>query len=151
MSKQELLQKAQEFTKLYVSDPARCCVCNTDLSVQGHHVYPRHLNGPQDGPLVPLCSTHHLQIHYLSGNSKDYRYPTDLTKLGLFKMKALVTFIVRAKLCMEDEDPTLVPRKVIVSIPHGLLQRCHKRKQDLGYSSLGDYLTHLMLNDTMSL
>ncbi len=147
----ELLEKAQQFVDQYSTDPNRCCICGTDLTVQGHHIIPRHLNGPEDGPLAALCSVHHLNLHYITNGKEKPNYPSDLKGVSLFKYKLLAVFIIRAKLLAEQVDPSFVPRKIMVQVPHALLQRLHQRKQDLGYSNLQDYLTDVLVRDTLLL
>ena len=62
-------------------------------------------------------------------------------------MKYLVEVIRRARVVNEDLDPSLIDRKIIVEIPHALLQRLHKRKADVGYTNTQDYLMWLITKD----
>jgi hypothetical protein len=62
-----------------------------------------------------------------------------------------VQFINIAKIQSENIDPTWFERKLLVKIPDALLKRAHKRKQDLGYSNIQDYVLELIVKDTMNL
>ena len=149
MDKSTLLQRAAEIKRLFHSVEGHCLICNTAIEVQGHHLYPRHLGGPADGPLVPLCSKDHLMIHHLTG--KQSTIPAGFTPAQLRIIKLLVSFINRAKLVYEDVDPTLIDRKIIVTLPDALLKRAHKRKKDIGFTNLQDYILLLVTRDTQSL
>ena len=134
----------------YFPDREKCAICGTTIEVQGHHMFPRHLGGPVDGPLLGLCAKHHLMIHHLSGNNKNI--PEDGFDTNQIKLvKMLVQFINIAKIQAEDLDPTWIDRKVMVTVPHALLKRLHKRKQDSGFSNLSDYIMSLLVKDTMGL
>lgn len=147
---QDLLEKANEFRKKYAVDSNRCCICNSDLAVQLHHVIPKHLGGPENGPLVPLCSGHHYFLHLVSNSKTTPQFPK-LDQSALFKLKVLSRFILMSKLENEEMDPSFIPRKIMIEVPHALLTRMHKRKKDKGYSNLKDYITEIILNDTMLL
>jgi hypothetical protein len=141
LDRQTLLHRAAQFVEA-VKVTNTCIVCNTNLEVQQHHIIPRHLGGPDDGPLVPICSLHHLLIHRQSSKDESSFTPAQLQIISMLRR-----FIIIAKQTAEDMDPTLVDRKSIVVLPHGLQQRAHKRKQDLGYSNFQDYILHLVHAD----
>ncbi|MDE1905765.1 MAG: hypothetical protein KGH75_04870 [Rhodospirillales bacterium] len=130
-------------------DHEKCAICSTELEVQGHHIYPRHLGGPEDGPLIHLCSLHHLMVHRLSG--KNNTIPNEFNATQVKLIKILVRFINEAKIQFENLDPTWIDRKLMFTVPDALLKRAHKRKQDLGYRNMADYLTHLIVKDTSNL
>jgi len=112
-------------------------------------VWPRHLGGPLDGPLLSLCSKHHLMVHHLAGKAKEI--PPGFNESQIKLIKILVQFINIAKMQYDDLDPTWIDRKVTVTMPDALLKRAHKRKQDSGYSNLQDYILSLIVKDTLVL
>jgi hypothetical protein len=130
-------------------DDNLCALCSTSIEVQGHHLWPRHLGGPLDGPLLSLCSKDHLMIHHLTGKKKEI--PPGFNESQIKLIKILVQFINIAKLQYDDLDPTWIDRKIIVTLPDALLKRAHKRKQDSGYSNLQDYVLSLIVKDTLVL
>lgn len=144
----DLLDRGRALIKNFPNDSV-CAICNTQIEVQGHHLFPRHLGGPQDGPLISLCSAHHLLVHRLSGKSKTI--PEGFTASQIKLIRILVQFIEIAKIQAEDLDPTFIDRKVPLTVPHALLKRLHKRKADEGYSNLQDYILSLLLKDTLEL
>ncbi len=144
----DLIERGKALCK-HFPDSESCGICNTTIEVQQHHLWPRHLHGPEDGPLFPICSAHHLMIHHLAGKEKEI--PPGFNENQIKLIKLLVQFINIAKVQAEDLDPTMLDRKIMFTVPQALLKRAHKRKQDKGYSRLQDYLTDLILQDTMEL
>jgi hypothetical protein len=146
MDKATLLHRAQIFAEKHATQDT-CIVCGTPVEVQGHHIFPRHLSGPEDGPLVSLCAVHHLLIHRAPNEALEVNF----TPKQQQTIKLLREFINRAKIVYEQVDPTLTDRKSVIVLPHGLLQRVHKRKADLGFSSLQDYYLYLVTKDCANL
>ena len=144
----DLLERGRELLKSF-PDNSKCSVCSTSIEVQGHHMWPLHLGGPQDGPLLALCSKDHLMVHHLSGKKKEI--PPGFTATQIKLIRLLVQFINIAKIQFEDMDPSVVERKMMIKVPQALLKQAHKRKQDCGFSNLEDYVLSLIVRDTSSL
>ena len=144
----DLIERGKELAKHYPNFE-HCCICGTTIEVQSHHLFPRHLGGPDDGPQIPICSKDHLMVHHLTG--KNQEIPPGFTEKQIQLIKVLVRFINIAKVQYEELDPSLIDRKIMIKVPHALLKRLHKRKLDSGYSNLSDYILDLLLRDTMNL
>jgi hypothetical protein len=143
----DLLERAAELVK-HLPRTGKCVICDTTLETQKHHILPKHLGGPDDGPLIDICSAHHLMIHHISTKNP---IPPGFTPKQIKIIRVLVRFITLAKIEYDNAnsaDKTWIDRKIIVTVPDALLKRAHKRKLDCGHTNLADYILELITRDT---
>jgi hypothetical protein len=135
--------------------PDLCIFCD-DSAMEQHHIVPKHLGGPEKGPLVPLCANHHGRLHYytmklLSGKTpEEIPFPESQARNNeLFLL--LCQIIIDATIIREGNLNPNQLRNVGCKIPHSLLIKLHLRKSDLGFSNTGDYLISLIERDVANL
>lgn len=133
-----------------------CCLCRQAPKFDGHHIYPRHLGGPEAGPTIPLCANHHRDLHLVSNALIAGRlpasYPFDEQQpWAMLAFAKLCEMIIDCKLLSEGNSAPLQPRKVQLELPHALLVRAHLRKADLGFTNLPAYIIQLIQRDTAGL
>jgi hypothetical protein len=123
-----------------------CPIClNPQLKLEKHHILPKEYGGPEDGPLLEVCSTCHHNIHYTAeaeyvNESANYLLPEQRRRANEY-----VNAIKRAKQVYEQAGGgDKLKRKVIVSLPQKDLVRLHKVKAIRGFSSLEKFLLHLI-------
>lgn len=126
-----------------------CFVDPNHLDQDSHHIHPTCYGGAEDGPQVPLCSTCHRNVHLIAeavadGRSYDSRV---FTAEQIPRARLLVISIVRAKLEFQANPDSTVLRRIVAHVPQALLTRIHKRKADLGLSSIHKYLLYLIVKD----
>jgi hypothetical protein len=124
----------------------KCLICNTNLSVQEHHLIPQAAGGIT-GPVVPLCANHHQAIHHvalsvISKNSKQ----TDkiFTDEQMIRAKPLINFIVIFMQRARD-DPNMDQLMTLTLKPQRrLLTVLHMLKADAGFTNLADFCLSIL-------
>ena len=123
------------------------CLANA-LKLQGHHIIPREYGGPKEGPLLDVCATCHLNIHYTAEAEYAGKQPAYLLPAQRQRASVYVEAIKRAKATYESSGGgENLGKKVMVVLPQKDLVRLHKRKSDKGFSSLEKYLLELIYKD----
>ena len=123
-----------------------CPVClNTNLKLQKHHIIPKEYGGPHEGPLLEVCATCHLNIHYTA--EAEYKGVSCAYLLADQRERAsrYVEAIKRAKQVFEtSHGGENLNKKVMIELPQKDLVRLHKLKADRGFTSLEKYLLSLI-------
>lgn len=130
-----------------------CPIClQTNLKLQGHHIIPKEYAGPVDGPLLDVCATCHLNIHYTAETEYKGEQASYLLPAQRHRAHEYVETIKRAKQVFETAGGgENLKRKVMLMIPQKDLTRMHKRKSDKGFTSLEKYLLDLIYRDIRNL
>lgn len=127
-----------------------CPIClNPNLKLQKHHIIPKEYGGPEEGPLLDVCASCHLNIHYTA--EAEYRNQTALYLLPDQRTRAsiYVDAIKKAKTIFEEsQGGQNIKRKVIIELTTEELIKLHKVKSDKGFSSLQKYLQYLINKET---
>jgi hypothetical protein len=122
-----------------------CAIClDDDGSLDSHHIWPIAFGGPESGPQVMLCSSHHRKLHTFSNRvykgslegKEDY-----FTEEEFVRATPLIQAIVNAKIRMETSGrPIDTIRRLQLDIPQTLYLKLHNAKQDTGFSSLQAFI-----------
>lgn len=132
-------------------EPCPICLQNTG-KLQGHHILPKEYGGPESGPLLDVCATCHLNIHYTSETEYRGEQASFLTSSQRERAHQYIEAIKRAKQIFEAAGGgENIPRKVMLKIPQKDLTKLHKIKSDKGFSSLEKYLLHLIYTEIKKL
>lgn len=123
----------------------KCPICLNITKLEGHHVVPKEFGGPENGPMILLCSSCHHNCHYQAEN--DYKgktkvyFPPDQME----RAKPVIFEILRAKQLYETRRDTEVKqlRRVIVNVPDKTLKNLHRLKADKGFKSLDKFLNQV--------
>ena len=123
-----------------------CPIClNTNLKLQKHHIIPKEYGGPEDGPLLDVCATCHLNIHYTAEAEYDNREANYLLPEQAVRAALYITAIKKAKDNFEQANGGQnILRKVIIELPTTELTKLHKAKSVAGFKSLQKYMQHLI-------
>lgn len=127
-----------------------CPIClNNTPKLQKHHIIPKEYGGPEDGPLLDVCASCHLNIHYTAEaeyNNKETNY---LLPEQRQRATEFIISIKRAKDVFERSNGGKnILRKIIIELPSEDLIKLHKAKADAGFTSLQKYLHTLIMNQT---
>lgn len=119
-----------------------CPIClNSNLKLQGHHILPREYGSQKDSPLLFLCATCHLNIHYTAEAEYSGKKPSYLQVEQISRARVYIDAIKRAKAVWESAESTRnLKKKVMFMLPETMLVKLHKVKASRGYKSLDDYL-----------
>lgn len=141
-----LFSQAKSLSRFLNADDQQnfCCICKGQ-KFEDHHVFPRHLGGPNEGPTVPLCANHHKRVHQGFNSlvkGKPYEFDSG-------KTEALSKFIIQCftNSVVSDQQP----RKLVIEIPDKWLKKLHLRKVDKGYSNVVEYIKSLIARDISDL
>jgi hypothetical protein len=130
-----------------------CPIClATNLKLQKHHIIPKEYGGPVEGPLLEVCATCHLNIHYTA--EAEYKNKIALYLLPDQRVRATlyVDAIKKAKQIYESvSGADNLKKKVMIELTQKDLARLHKCKADKGFSSLEKYLKHLIAKELQNL
>jgi len=118
-----------------------------NAALEDHHLWPTALNGPVDGPTVPLCSNCHRLIHLYAGKLFRGEALAENNQQWLTDAAPLIQRIVRAMREAEGENIGNAPARIILHINKEELRRIHRQKQDRGFSSLEKYILALIRAD----
>lgn len=138
-------------------DIDRCVFCDEHM-FELHHIVPRHLGGPDSGPQIPLCATHHRHLHYFTMKLMRGETPSSTpfpesaanVKFNSLFLR-LCRIIIDASILQEGSIDPSQPRGVGVKVPHEILVKMHLRKSDLGFTNVGDYVKSLIYRDLSTL
>jgi hypothetical protein len=129
-----------------VQEPS-CYVCLRFDNLDSHHLKPIAYNGPLDGPQIMLCAICHRNVHTAANLVYKGRqgFIELFTPAEFERARILIQCIVNAKIQMESSGrkPDTV-RRLMIQIPHSLHIDLHRKKQDLGFTNLQDFIIQVL-------
>lgn len=127
----------------------KCSACPPTSALpyqEGHHIWPTSLSGPQDGPLAYICGSCHSKIH-----KQALQMYKNLPVENLTVVQAILVKIIVKAMVAEQPNIANTPRNIMFKVTDQQLKRMHKRKLDLGYTNLIDYVKSLIEKDLKEL
>jgi hypothetical protein len=132
-----------------------CAICvEDDGTLDSHHIFPVAYGGPEDGPQVMLCSSHHRKLHTFSnrvykGKAKDYS--DFFSDIEFKRATPLIQAIVNARIQLEMSGrPVNTIRRLQLDIPQSLYLALHNLKRDKGFTNLQTFIIAVLTAATRS-
>lgn len=144
-----LLQKATIIASKINKNDGKCAACPPEnrLPVQElHHIWPTSLGGPKDGPLAQLCGSCHNKIHKDALLVSRQGHPDNQTPVQYLCTKIIVQAMYADVINGEN-----TPRNIMFKVSDIQLKKMHKRKLDLGFTNMVDYIKSLIEKDILNL